>query len=77
MALKDWKKHGSYHKTSFTFYNKKYSQVIVQIYKTLGPWTTRHKKTNFVWRVSGVLDTRDFKTKEQAFRYAKQYMRKH
>ena len=70
MVLTDWKK-----KSKSLYVMKKYPQVIIQIYK-VGIW----KKPNIiksVWQVSGALNTKRFKTKSQALRFAKSYMRKH
>lgn len=71
MTIKDWKKVNS-NKLEVLFVMKQYPQVFIQIHKLL-----QYKPSAARYFVDGVLDEKVFKTKFEALKYAKSYMRTH
>lgn len=82
MALKDWKRSKKDKNTWHKFNGKTWVSGYIQIYTTAGMYIAKTRQDLQGWiveiRGSDISPiVKQFKTKAQAFKYAKNYMRKH
>lgn len=73
--IKGWKKFREDELSGITWSRIDYPIVYVQMYKSK---EIKKGKLSTFWKATGTnIKQRDFKTKEKAFKYAVDYMRKH